>query len=175
MKTLILCKSVHHQNTAAIAHVLADAIDAEVRDPDTTPVEAIQGFDLIGFGSGIYFGRFHAALRSWISQLPDREHGRCKAFIFSTSGLPFLWRLWHRPLRARLKKKGFDVIAEFHCRGFDTFGLLWLFGGLNCRHPDQADQKHAAEFARRLMMSASDARSMHSVRMDDPHISQVAQ
>lgn len=174
MKTLILCKSIHHQNTALIAQAFADVLGAEVRDPDATPIEMIQDYDLIGLGSGIYFGRFHAALRSWISQLPDLEHVHDKAFIFSTSGLPFLWRLWHRPLRARLKKKGLNVIAEFHCRGFDTFGPLWLFGGLNCRHPNQADRKHAAEFARRLMMSVSDARSMHPTRMDDPHKSQVA-
>lgn len=173
MKTLILCKSIHHQNTAGIAQVFAEALDAEVRDPDATPVEMIRDYDLIGFGSGIYFGRFHAALRSWIRQLPDLERGHGKAFIFSTSGLPFLWRLWHWPLRAQLKRKEFEVIAEFHCPGFDTVGPLWLFGGLNRRHPDQIDQEHAAEFARRLIVSTSASLSKPTIQIGDPRISRI--
>jgi hypothetical protein len=49
-----------------------------------------------------------------------------------------------------LERKGFDVVGEFHCRGFDSWGPLWLAGGINRRHPDAQDLDRAADFARRL-------------------------
>jgi flavodoxin len=75
------------------------------------------------------------------------------AFIFSTSGLSFLASFWHAPLKAKLTQKGFDVIAEFHCRGFDTWGPLRLVGGINKSHPDQHDLERADFFAHRLLDS----------------------
>jgi hypothetical protein len=61
-----------------------------------------------------------------------------------------LAKLWHRPLKAALAEKGYDVIAEFACRGFDTWGPLWLTGGLNWRHPNERDLQRAREFAGKL-------------------------
>lgn len=150
LKTLIICKSVHHQNTAQVARSIASVLHADVVAPEDVSAEKLQGYDLVGFGSGIYFGRFHAALRHWISQLPPDASLRRRAFVFSTSGLSVLWRCWHGPLKAQLKRKGFDVVAEFHCRGFDTVGPLWLLGGLNRHHPDERDLRNAAAFARSL-------------------------
>jgi flavodoxin len=155
MKTLILCKSVHHQNTTLIARVMADVLSADLRAPEETSPDILKDYDLIGFGSGIYFGRFHSALRACIDQLPDVASSGRSAFVFSTAGLPSLWRWWHRPLKALLKNKGFIVVAEFHCSGFDTFGPLWLFGGIHRRHPDHHDEERAAEFARQLISVAS--------------------
>lgn len=163
MKTLILCKSVHHQNTALVAHAMARVLQAEIRDPEDTPVDCLSDYDLVGFGSGIYFGRFHAAIRAWIGQLPNKVGNTQMAFLFSTAGLPSLWRLWHRPMKSLLSKKGWNVVAEFHCSGFDTFGPLWLVGGIHRRHPNQQDQEHAAEFARRLISSVHLAQSADSL------------
>ena len=47
-------------------------------------------------------------------------------------------------------KKGYDVMAEFSCRGFDTWGPLWLTGGLNKKHPDERDIQRARDFAQRI-------------------------
>jgi hypothetical protein len=92
----------------------------------------------------------HPALREWVRGLPDAVQNGHRAFLFSTAGLPFLWRTWHRQLRSDLERKGFDVVGEFHCRGFDSWGPLWLAGGINRRHPDAQDLDRAADFARRL-------------------------
>lgn len=150
-KSLIICMSVHHQNTAQVARAIADVLHADICRPDEVPYARLDEYDLIGLGSGIYFGRFHPALRRWVRELPAVPvHGR-RAFVFSTSGLSGLWRVWHQPLKASLARKGFDVVAEFHCRGFDTFGPLWLMGGINRRHPDADDLQRAADFAARLL------------------------
>lgn len=150
LRTLIICKSVHHQNTAKVAHVMAEVLQADMVAPEDATHEMVQDYNLLGLGSGIYFGRFHSALRKWVRSLPVEPSERRQAFVFSTSGLAFLWPAWHWPLKVQLGKRGVAVVAEFHCRGFDTVGPLWLLGGLNRQHPDQADLNNAAAFARAL-------------------------
>ena len=55
-------------------------------------------------------------------------------------------------LRALLESVGgFEVVAEFSCRGHDTFGPLWVLGGLNRKHPNIRDLKRAEAFARKLV------------------------
>ena len=149
-RCLILCKSVHHGNTARVARALADVLHAEVADPEAVPFTCLDAYDLLGCGSGVYYGRLHPAIRDWLRGLPDAPEPRKPAFVFSTSGLPMLARLWHRDVRRLLGRKGFAVAGEFACRGFDSWGPLWFVGGLNRSHPDDRDLARAQEFARRL-------------------------
>lgn len=152
-RTLIICKSVHHGNTLRVARVMAEILHADLASPEDMTPDCVSGYDAVGVGSGIYFGRFHADLRRWIERAPSAAHR--PTFILSTAGLSCLWRLWHWPLRTQLSRKGFHVVAEFHCRGFDTVGPLWLIGGLNRRHPDERDLELAAEFARGVLRNLS--------------------
>ena len=151
--------SIHHQDTTRVANAIAKPLNADIGSPEYISPQKISDYDLIGFGSGIYFGRFHSALRLWIDELPDESVQHRKAFVFSTSGLPFLSWLWHRPLKSRLRRKGFEVIGEFHSSGFDTVGPLRLLGGLNRRHPDECDLENAAIFARQLLVLLADSES----------------
>jgi flavodoxin len=149
-KTLVICKSVHHGNTARVAGRIAEVLHAEVAEPETVPLTVVDGYDLIGFGSGVSYGRLHDALWDWLRGLPAAAAARRPAFLFSTAGLSCLWQLWHRPFARELARKGFEVVGEFHCRGFDDWGPLWLAGGINRRHPDDHDLERAAGFARQL-------------------------
>jgi flavodoxin len=148
---LILVKSVHHQNTAQVARVMAGVLGADVAGPEELPYTNLDQYDLVGFSSGVYYGRMHEALFEWLNGLPDASEPTKPAFVFSTSGLPFLAKLWHAPLKKLLARKGFEVVGEFSCRGFDTWGPLWLTGGLNWRHPDEHDFRRAREFAGRVV------------------------
>jgi flavodoxin len=149
-KTLILCKSIHHQNTAQIARVMAVVLDADLACPEEISTASLVNYRLVGFGSGVYYGRLHKSLYDRLVGLPDCRELSKPAFVFSTSGLPFLSNVWHSPLKRLLRRKGFDVVAEFSCRGFDTWGPLWLAGGLNRKHPDDRDLEDAREFAKGL-------------------------
>lgn len=152
VRTLILVKSVHHLNTARLARSIAEVLQADVLAPEDATAAIVDDYDLLGFGSGIYFGRFHAALRHWVNRLQPTTERR-RAFIFSTAGLPALQTLWHRPMKKSLSKAGFEVIGEFCCRGYDTVGPLRLIGGLNRGHPDETDLARAIKFARKLLDS----------------------
>jgi flavodoxin len=146
-KAVILCKSVHHGCTAKVARVMAAALHAEVVEPEGFPYTSLEGVGLLGLGSGVYYGRMHPALFEWLRGLPDTPAATCPAFVFSTSGMSCLAQFWHAPLVAMLSKKGFVVVGEFHCRGHDSWGPLWLVGGINKRHPDGRDLERAGRYA----------------------------
>lgn len=106
---------------------------------------------MVGFGSGIYLGKPHKELLAFADNLPQTQNG--KAFVFSTSGQANNGEKFHRPLRERLEAKGYTIVGEFNCTGFDTFGPFKLVGGLQKGHPDEADLKAAAAFAETLKES----------------------
>lgn len=146
-KAVILCKSVHHGNTAKVARAMAAELDAEIVAPEAFPFTSLEGVELVGFGSGVAYGRMHPALFDWVRGLPETGAKTRSAFVFSTSGLPFLWTWWHGPLVRELARRGFEVLGEFHCRGHDSWGPLGIVGGLHRRHPDGHDLERAGLFA----------------------------
>jgi len=150
MKTLIVCLSVHHGNTKKIADAMAVVLHAEVVSPHDVDVAALGGYDLIGFGSGIAFGKHYKGLLTLVDGLPALSK---KAFVFSTRGTRRLWS-YHRALRSQLEERGLTIVGEFSCRGFDTNGpLLKLIGGVARGRPNEQDLRDAEEFARFLEKS----------------------
>jgi flavodoxin len=155
MKALIIYISVHHGNTEKVAKVMANILDAALLEVKQANASMLEQYDLIGFGSGIYFGKHHKSLLDFVDRLPMFKNK--KAFIFSTSGLRKI-RLVHnfdKPLKERLQRKGFDIIGEFSCRGLDTYRATKLVGGINRGRPDAKDLKQAEDFAKGLKNSGA--------------------
>lgn len=86
---LVICASVHHGNTARVARCIADVLHADVRAPEAISVASLAEHAIVGFGSGVYYGRMHESLFALLGQLPDSPEPTRAAFVFSTSGLPF--------------------------------------------------------------------------------------
>ena len=155
MKTLVVYISVHHGNTEKVAKVMANMLDADLLQVQQVDADMLERYDLVGFGSGIYFGRHHESLLDFVNQLPVVRNK--KAFIFSTSGLrkiPF-FHDFDKPLRKRLQRKGFDIIGQFSCRGLDTYRATKLVGGVNRGRPGAEDLKQAEDFATGLRDSGA--------------------
>ncbi len=149
MKSLIVCSSKSHGNTRRIADRMAEVLESAVVTPESVDPASLGGYDLVGFGSGIYYMAVDTRLRSLMRRLPDVDHVR--AFTFLTSGAREIPRLsYHKPVRKMLEAKGFDVIGSFSCRGFDTVGPFGLIGGINRDRPNDHDLDRAAAFAARL-------------------------
>jgi flavodoxin len=149
MKTLIIYISYHHDNTEGIARVIGEVLDAEMRSPESTNPEDLKKFDLIGFASGNYFGKFDKRLVKFIDDLPS-INGK-NVFIFSTSGSTNYMGA-HKELRKDLNDKGFKVVGEWNCRAYDSFGPLKLLGGINKGKPDEGDVEAAKKFTEGLMV-----------------------
>ena len=59
--------------------------------------------------------------------------------------------IFHKKLRKELIKKGFEIIGEFNCPGFDTFGPFKIFDGINKGRPNESDIQKVKEFAKDLI------------------------
>ena len=145
MKTLIICFSYHHKNTEKIALVFAKTLEAQVKAPTEVDPNGLSDYDLVGFGSGISFGKHYKDLLDFADKLPNATNK--KVFIFSTSGQAHNGPKFHRKLREALESKGFNIVGEFNCVGFDTYGALKIFGGIQKGHPNEDDLKQAEAFA----------------------------
>lgn len=158
MKSLVVVFSYHHRNTEKIAHVVANVLGAEVKTPQQVKPEEIVEYDLVGFGSGIYGATFDASVLNLADRLPQVK-GK-KAFVFSTYGAPAAFaggdfvKNNHSQIRKKLQEKGYMVIGEFGCAGWNTNSFLTYFGGLNKGKPDAEDLRNAEEFARQMRETA---------------------
>ena len=62
MKTVIIYASVHHNNTKKIVDAIADEYGVDIIDAAKITEKDLSGYDLIGFASGIYFGKMHQSV-----------------------------------------------------------------------------------------------------------------
>ncbi|MCQ8893354.1 MAG: flavodoxin family protein [Methanolinea sp.] len=146
MKTLVVYVSVHHGNTEKVARAIAGELGADLVTIDGARQADLKAYDLICFGSGIFFGKHHKSLLEFVENLPHGE-GK-KAFVFSTSGKGDPAQ--NAFLKDLLKKKGYAVIGEFACKGWDSWGPFRIIGGINKGRPNESDLEEAKEFARGL-------------------------
>jgi flavodoxin len=158
MKSLVIVFSYHHNNTEKIANACANVLGAEVKTPHQVKTEEIAEYDLVGFGSGIYSATFDPSVLDLADRLPNAA-GK-KAFLFSTFGAPAVFaggdfiKNNHSQIREKLQAKGYMVIGEFGCAGWNTNSFLKYFGGLNKGRPDANDLQNAETFARQMKETA---------------------
>jgi flavodoxin len=155
VKSLIIIHSYYRGNTAKVADAIAGVLGAEVKKVTEVFAAELKAYDLIGFGAGIDGGRHYKELLAFAASLPAAAAH--KAFIFSTAGICNEKKTAkdHKPLRDVLLAKGYVIINEFGCHGYDARSVLKLFGGLNKGRPDEADLRRAADFARTLFGNES--------------------
>ena len=150
MISLLVLYSYHHNNTEKIAKVFAKVLDAQIKTPQQISPEELQDYSLIGFGSGIYSEKHHKLLLDLADTLPHVTNR--KAFIFSTSAMQGKAKVAqdHLLLREKLQSKGYMIVDEFSCKGFNTNSFMKYFGGMNKGRPNAEDLKHAEKFAQNL-------------------------
>ena len=62
MKSLLVLYSYHHHNTERVAKVFSKVLGAEIKMPQEIKPDELQGYDLVGFGSGIYSAKHDESL-----------------------------------------------------------------------------------------------------------------
>jgi flavodoxin len=157
-RVLVILAASSAGSTAKVARAIADELDARVTGPEQAPVEHLDDYVLIGFGSGIFDGKHHEALLALADGLPPAPHA--KAFLFSTCGIPARFanpevladhtRENHAALREKLLAKGYEIVGEFGSLGFNDNSFLKIFGGLNRGRPNADDLGNATSFAKGL-------------------------
>lgn len=149
MKILTVYASVHHGNTEKVTKVIAETLNCKMLKAENIEVDTLKDYDLIGFGSGIFTGKFkfHKSMIKLIDSLPN-QLGK-KAFIYSTSGQGNV--NYNNPIKSKLEEKGFEIIGMFACKGFNTAGPLKLVGGIAKERPNSDDLQAAKTFAQKII------------------------
>ncbi len=154
MNAVVILFSYHHKNTEKLAQVIAKTLGAEIKEPKEIDPNTLSNYDLVGFGSGVYFGKLHKELLELADKIPQVTNK--KAFIYSTSGRTGKTAAgFHKYLREKLVSKGFIIEGEFNCAGFDTYGVLKIAGGIKKGRPNEDDLKQAHTFALALQRNES--------------------
>lgn len=150
-KCLVIVHSYHHNNTAKIANEFSKVLQAKVITTEQVNLEGLLAYDLIGFGAGIDSGRHYKPLLDLVDRLP--EVSEKVGFIFSTSAIQWKNKVKkdHALLRQKLEAKGYLIVGEFSCLGFNTNSFLKYFKGMNKNRPNREDLKNASEFAMSLI------------------------
>ncbi len=144
MRVAIIHVSIHHHNTAKIAEAMAASIGAECLTVAHAMERGGEDWDLVGLGSGIFFGSHHRSLLKFADRW---QHPPTATFLFSTAGLPSLGWLWHRSLRSILTRRQIPILDEACYPGWDTVGPLRWIGGIQRGRPNSQDLLRAASFA----------------------------
>lgn len=142
MKILIIVKSKHNENTLKIAEAMSEAAPVTVTSLENAENYKLRDYDIIGFGSGIYFGKHDKDLMRYAEKLNDSNS---YVFVFSTSGTKNFDKNNSAFIKL-LKSRNKTVLGSFGCLGLDKFFIFNLFGGLNKGKPDIEDFDAAQNF-----------------------------
>lgn len=141
MKTAVIYYSRHHGNTKKVLDAIAQRFDLTLIDAAETAGADLTAYDLIGFASGIYYSKFHkSVLRFAEANLPNRK----KVFFIYTYGAER--KGYTDAITKAAEGRGCEVLGEYGCLGFNTFGPFKLMGGLGKGHPDWAELDGAVKF-----------------------------
>lgn len=142
-QTLIIYHSFHHNNTEKLIRSFPDGVDIisakELGDTD------LSQYDLVGFASGIYAGKFAPEIYEITKQhAPELK----RVFLVYTSGSDN--PKYGEKMKNTLQKLGIEVVGIFSCHGYNTFGPFKLIGGKHKGHPDAQDAQEYREFIEKL-------------------------
>ena len=147
MKVAIAYYSQHHGNTKKLLDAIKDSGDVELINVVECKNEDLSDYDIIGFASGIYFGKFSRAVIEFArNNLPNNK----RVFLIFTYGTKSDYT---KGMKKIIEDKSCRLIGTYGCRGYDTFGPLKLIGGIAKGHPDENDIKGAIEFFSKIIQT----------------------
>lgn len=141
MKTAVVYCSKHRGNTKKVLDYIAKSNDITLIDAANPFEENLLEYDVIGFASGIYYSKFHKSVLDFAKKhLPNNK----KVFFLYTCGAKK--DTYTKAVKETAISKSCDILGEFGCLGFDTFGPFKLVGGIAKGHPNDDDFRAALAF-----------------------------
>lgn len=147
MKTAIIYYSKHHENTKKLLDSIQNAStdDITLIDVTTTSSANLDEYDVIGFASGIYYSKFEKRVLAFA-----KEHlpiGKDVFFIYTYGAEK---KGYTNAIKEAISGKNANILGEYGCFGFNTFGPFKLIGGIAKNHPDDKEIKNAIAFYKGL-------------------------
>lgn len=141
MKVAVVYCSKHNSNTKKVLDFLRRENDITLIDASISPNEKLDGYDVIGFASGIYYSKFDKTVLNFAERnLPT---GKSVFFIYTCGAKKDTYT---KAIKNIVSEKSAKILGEFGCLGFDSYGPFKLIGGIAKGHPDDAELKAASDF-----------------------------
>lgn len=147
MKTAIIYYSKHHENTKRLLNAIKNASSDDITLIDVTQNASagLEGYDVIGFASGIYYSKFEKRVLKFAKDcLPDKKD----VFFLYTYGAEK--KGYTNAIKEALTGKNANILGEYGCLGFNTFGPFKLIGGIAKNHPTDDEINSAISFYNNL-------------------------
>ena len=144
--TVIIYASIHHKNTFKLVKSISEKHSVDLIDATEQSYADLSPYALIGFASGIYFGKFYQPIEQFIANnLPEKKN----IFFMYTCAKPN--NRFTSAMKKIAQEKSAHIVGEFACKGYNTYGPLKIIGGMNKKHPDKKDMFNAVEFYERII------------------------
>ena len=141
MKTAIIYVSTHHGNTKKLADAIAAKNEITLIDATRDKTVDLSGYDRIGLASGIAYGKFYPQMLKFMEEnLPEGK----KVFFLYTYGAKR--KGYSDAAKGIVLGKKAEVLGEYSCPGFDTFGPFKVIGGIAKGHPAEDEIAGAVSF-----------------------------
>jgi len=145
-KAVIIYASTHHGSTKKLAEAIADRYDVHLIDATKQQTADLSAYDLIGFASGIDFGKFYPCVEQFLERnLPENKR---VFFLYTCAKVSSRFT---KTAKTAARKKGAAIVGEYGCRGFNTYGPWKLIGGMNKGHPSEEEVQAAVQFFESLL------------------------
>ena len=140
-KAVIIYASTHHGSTRKLAEAIANQYGIHLIDATKQRSADLSAYDLIGFASGIDFGKFYDSAEQFLEKnLPENKR---VFFLYTCAKVS---NRFTETVKAAAHKKEATVLGEYGCRGFNTYGPWKIIGGMNKGHPTQEEITEAVRF-----------------------------
>ena len=145
-KIVIIYASKHHWNTYKLVKAISDKHKIRMIDAAKHPVVNLQEYDVIGFASGIDFGKFYNEIEEFAKEnLPNNK----QVFFLYTCAMER--KGFTDSMKEIALKKKSIILGEYGCKGYNTYGPWKIIGGMNKKHPTEVDVKSAVEFVETIL------------------------
>ncbi len=140
MKSVIIYESNHHGNTEKLVKALAEEFNIELVDAKDNKKIDFNGYDLIGLASGICWKRFYKNVESYAEKTPK---GKKVFYLYTCADNS---EDFSASTKEIVEKCGGISVGSFGCKGWNSWGIFKLIGGINKKHPTKKDIQKAKEF-----------------------------
>ena len=145
-RTAIVYVSKHHGNTYKLVKAISDKYEVAMIDAMKELHVDLQEYDIVGFASGIDFGKFYMEIENFAREnLPLQK----EVFFLYTCAMDR--EGFTDSIKEIVLKKDAVILGEYGCRGYKTYGPWKLIGGMNKSHPTENEIQECVNFCEKLL------------------------
>ena len=140
-KAILIYASKHHGNTYKLAKAISEKYEIAMIDATKESIVDLQEYEVIGFASGIDFGKFYEEIENFAeANLPIKK----EVFFLYTCAMER--KGFTNSIKEISLKKDAIILGEYGCKGYNTYGPWQLIGGMNKNHPTEAEIAEVVNF-----------------------------